>query len=92
MTLRKDPFTGKMVEYKPKAFDAVDPRPVPNSDKAAEQERIEIACRRIRENYRDLGQARYGARGEKLIVNYRRLTLEYMHICGRKPPKIDAEL
>jgi hypothetical protein len=92
--LRKCPFTGKMVPFERRPVaDMINPRPLPPKVKESETERVDFELKRIRSKWSDISSAhRCGKTGDKLMKEYRKLSLEYWHITGNHPPKIDADL
>ena len=89
------PFTGKMIPKPP-------PRPVailPDDDNpltgsaATRKEELEFEMAKLRSKFVDIGPSkRCGATGTKMATQYRRLSLEYWHLTGNHPPKLDADL
>lgn len=95
----KCPFTGKMVPFTPRAVAApMDPIDTPLSKLPAEvkekrKDQLDKELAGMRAKYVEIGPSkRCGATGVKMATNYRRLSLEYWHVTGKHPPKIDADL
>jgi len=101
--LVKCPFTGKMVPARPprRALmepvavvpDTITPTPIPEAAVAPTKAVLVKQLASIRKKYEDIGPTkRYGAEGEKLMKQYRKLSLEFWHVTGKHPPPIHSEL
>lgn len=93
-TMRKCPFTGKMVKMEPRpARDVIDPKPLPAEVTLSEKDRLTTELSDLRKKWVDIGPShRAGKTGDKLIKRYRRLSLEYWQVTGNHPPPIYNEL
>jgi hypothetical protein len=95
----KCPFTGKMVPFVPRAvaapMDIIDTplSKLPDEVKKPRIEEVTFELAKLRSKFVDIGPSkRCGATGQKMSTAYRKLSLEYWHLTGNHPPKIDADL
>lgn len=88
----KDPFTGKMVNPRPKTLDMVDAKPLSAAQRASMIETISNELAELRKQYVELGNHRYGGQGLAMSRKYNRLTVMYRHLTGVFPPDIGDDL
>lgn len=90
---RRCPFTGRLLPEPQAKHDPINPKPLPEKVKQGETARVADALAKLRGKWVDIGPSkRAGITGEKLIREYRKLSLEFRHLTGDNPPPIYADL
>lgn len=94
----KNPFTGKMEKFIPRPVAAPldmlnPPLKLPPKEREERKAKLDGELTAIRAKYASAEPViRYGAAGKRMTTKYRKLSLEYQHVTGTMPPKIDADM